>query len=108
ADAADEGSRPTELRKRNDCIGHGTTADQLGFVFLIPLQQRLLLGEIDELHAAAFEAERSKLLIRDFKENIDEGIAQSAEFEFFHGVVGAVYDRPFFLESIKMRAVIDR
>jgi hypothetical protein len=44
----------------------------------------LLLVQLDQLHAAAFETEGSKLTIGNFKEYVDDGIAEAAELKFFH------------------------
>jgi hypothetical protein len=41
-----------------------------------------LLIEIDEPHRAAFEAEVFELVVVDFEEDIDDGVAETAELEF--------------------------
>ena len=41
------------------------------------------IGEIYELHASPLTPERSEVRFGDFKEDIDERITESAEFEFF-------------------------
>src|SRR5437870_13255497 len=55
-------------------------------MLLIAVEQCLLFREIHKPHASAFESERRKLLLGKFKEDVDDGIPQSAELEFFHGV----------------------
>jgi hypothetical protein len=39
---------------------------------------------IDKAHPAALESERSKFGIGDFEEDIDNGISEAANLEFFH------------------------
>ena len=51
------------------------------------LQKRLLLGQLDQPHGAALEAERGELGVVQFEENVDDGIAEAANLEKFrHGI----------------------
>ncbi len=72
------------MREGNNGVGNGATADQFRFVFLIPVEKDLLFVMLDQLHAAAFETEGSELVVGDFKEDVDDGIAETAELKFFH------------------------
>jgi hypothetical protein len=39
---------------------------------------------LHQLHAAALETEGRKLVIGNFKEYVDDGVAEAAELKFFH------------------------
>ena len=84
ADAADERGLPAELREGDDGIGDGASADEFRLVLLIAVEERLLRGEIDEHHAAALEPKRCELRIGDFHEDVDDGVTEAAELEWFH------------------------
>jgi hypothetical protein len=57
-------------------------------VFLIPFEQRFLFGLFDQPHAAALESELRKFGLGNLKEDIDNGVTETANLEFFHDVYG--------------------
>ena len=57
----------------------------LGSLLLKRREQSFLFVEFDEPHGAAFEAELGEFCVVDFDEDVDDGVAQAAELEFFHG-----------------------
>jgi len=95
SDAADEGRLASKLRKGNDGIGDRSAADQLRLVFLKAIEQGFLFGEIDEPHGAPLKSKRSELGFGDFQENVNKGVAQAAELEFFHLVIFTLFFHKF-------------
>ena len=84
-DAADERGLAAELREGDDGIGDRAAAGEPRLVLLIAVEQASAAPEIDEHHAAALEPKRCELRIGDFHEDVDDGVTESAELEWFHG-----------------------
>ncbi len=43
----------------------------------------LLLGQVDQPHRAALEAESGEIRVGHFEEDVDDGVAQAAKLKFF-------------------------
>lgn len=86
ADAADIGGITTEMGDSDDRVGDRSTANEFQvMLFLLEAFEELeLILFIDELHAAALESERLKFGFVDFEEDIDDGIAKTADVKFSH------------------------
>ena len=56
-------------------------------MFAVAFEQLPLFSQVHQAHRSALEAEVSKLLLGNFQENIDDGIAQAAELVFAWHIV---------------------
>ena len=74
---------PPSCEHGDDRVGDRPAADQPRLVVAELGQQRLLLRRLDEPHRAPLEAERGELLVGQFEEDVDQGVAQAADVELF-------------------------
>jgi hypothetical protein len=75
---------PPSWEKAITEVRDGAAAHKFRFVLLELIQKLFLLGMLHQLHATALETKRSELAIGNFKEYVNDRIAEAAELKFFH------------------------